>query len=105
MRQTPLGGIMLIVSTRRRHVIPNPVVEYTYAKEDRVVASCDHGRVGATLQKSEGPRRTLSPPDRMVAERGKEDRGDLRGHRLQPRLGTQNSPPLQRGRIGCSGRP
>src|SRR5215208_2894648 len=36
-------------------VIRNPVVEYTYAKEDRVVASCDYGRVGAPLQESEGP--------------------------------------------------
>src|SRR5215208_5833196 len=52
-------------------LIRNPVVEYTYAKEDRVVASCDYGRVGAPLQESEGPRRTLSSSDRMAAERGK----------------------------------
>src|SRR5215218_9191986 len=86
-------------------LIPNPVVEYTYAKEDRVVASCDHGRVGAPLQESEGPRRTLSPSDRMAAKRGEEDRGGMRGHRLQPRLGAQDSPPLQRAGSGCSGRP
>jgi serine phosphatase RsbU (regulator of sigma subunit) len=48
-------------------LIPNPVVYYAYAKEDRVVASCDHGRVGAPLQESEGPRRALSPPDRVAA--------------------------------------
>src|SRR5215210_2661590 len=47
--------------------IRNPVVEYTYAEEDRVVASCDHGRVGTPLQESEGPRRALSPPDRVAA--------------------------------------
>src|SRR5215204_7587086 len=88
-----------------RWVIRNPVVEYTYAKEDRVVASCDYGRVGAPLQESEGPRRTLSPSDRMAAERGKEDRGGVRGHRLQPRLGAQNSPPLQRVGSGRAGRP
>src|SRR5215204_5788437 len=86
-------------------LIRNPVVEYTYAKEDRVVASCDYGRVGAPLQESEGPRRTLSPSDRMAAERGKEDRGGVRGHRLQPRLGAQNSPPLQRVGSGRAGRP
>src|SRR5215203_3567858 len=73
------GGFRVV-----RDVIRNPVVEYTYAKEDSVVASCDYGRVGAPLQESEGPRRTLSPSDRMAAERGKEDRGGVRGHRLQP---------------------
>src|SRR5215208_7461203 len=88
---------------RPPRVIRNPVVEYTYAKEDRVVASCDYGRVGAPLQESEGPRRTLSPSDRMAAERGKEDRGGVRGHRLQPRLGAQNSPPLQRVGSGRAG--
>src|SRR5215213_7334908 len=86
-------------------LIPNPVVEYTYAKDDRVFASCDHGRVGAPLQESEGPRRTLSPSDCMAAKRGEEDRGGMRGHRLQPRLGAQDSPPLQRAGSGCSGRP
>src|SRR5215208_1240313 len=90
---------------RYKGMIRNPVVEYTYAKEDRVVASCDYGRVGAPLQESEGPRRTLSPSDRMAAERGKEDRGGVRGHRLQPRLGAQNSPPLQRVGSGRAGRP
>src|SRR5215213_3316489 len=29
----------------------------------------------------------------------------MRGHRIQPRLGAQNSPPLQRGGSGCSWRP
>src|SRR5215208_6578640 len=95
------GGSM----SRQIALIRNPVVEYTYAKEDRVVASCDYGRVGAPLQESEGPRRTLSPSDRMAAERGKEDRGGVRGHRLQPRLGAQNSPPLQRVGSGRAGRP
>src|SRR5215210_9072086 len=70
----------LVVSAPMREwrdwsMIRNPVVEYTYAEEDRVVASCDHGRVGTSLQESEGPRRTLSPPDRVAAERGEEDRG------------------------------
>src|SRR5215218_10838555 len=53
-------------------LIRNPVVEYTYAKEDRVVASCDYRRVGEPLQESEGPRRTLAPSDRVAAERGDE---------------------------------
>src|SRR5215204_6834885 len=93
------------IDLHQQRIIRNPVVEYTYAKEDRVVASCDYGRVGAPLQESEGPRRTLSPSDRMAAERGKEDRGGVRGHRLQPRLGAQNSPPLQRVGSGRAGRP
>src|SRR5215210_6257012 len=49
-------------------VIPNPVVEYAYAKENRGVASCDQGRVGAPLQEGSRPRRTLSLSDRMAAE-------------------------------------
>src|SRR5215217_2833139 len=85
-------------------VIRNPVVEYTYAKEDRVVASCDYRRVGEPLQESEGPRRTLAPSDRVAAERGDEDRGGLGGHWIQPGLGAQNSPPLQRVGRGCSWR-
>src|SRR5829696_7704203 len=93
----PLGTLL--------NVIRNPVVEYTYAKEDRVVASCDYRRVGEPLQESEGPRRTLAPSDRVAAERGDEDRGGVRGHRLQPRLGAQNSPPLQRVGSGRAGRP
>src|SRR5215216_3675001 len=88
----------------RRLLIRNPVVEYTYAKEDRVVASCDYRRVGEPLQESEGPRRTLAPSDRVAAERGDEDRGGLRGHWIQPGLGAQNSPPLQRVGRGCSWR-
>src|SRR5215207_245054 len=84
--------------------IRNPVVEYTYAKEDRVVASCDYRRVGEPLQESEGPRRTLAPSDRVAAERGDEDRGGLGGHWIQPGLGAQNSPPLQRVGRGCSWR-
>src|SRR5215203_1196303 len=92
----PLGTLL--------NVIRNPVVEYTYAKEDRVVASCDYRRVGEPLQESEGPRRTLAPSDRVAAERGDEDRGGLGGHWIQPGLGAQNSPPLQRVGRGCSWR-
>src|SRR5215210_1056803 len=50
------------------HLIPNPVVEYAYAKENRGVASCDQGRVGAPLQEGSRPRRTRSLSDRMAAE-------------------------------------
>jgi predicted nucleotidyltransferase len=34
-----------------RSLIRNPVVEYAYAKETRVVASCEHRRAGEPLQK------------------------------------------------------
>src|SRR5215204_1559982 len=103
MAETRVSGNS--ISQAHEPLIRNPVVEYAYAEEDRVVASCDHGRVGAPLQESDGSRRTLAPSDRVVAERGKEDRGGLGGHRLQPRLGAQDSPPLQRAGGGCSGRP
>ena len=48
-------------------LIRNPVVDCAYAKETRVVASCEYARVGAPLQ--EGPRSggTLSSSDRVAA--------------------------------------
>jgi hypothetical protein len=55
------------VPAKDRYLIPNPVVEYADAKETRVVASCEHTRVGAPLQEGPRSRRTFSLSDRMVA--------------------------------------
>src|SRR5215213_1030738 len=82
-------------------VIRNPVVDCAYAKETRVVASCEHRRAGAPLQEGQRSRGTLSSADRMAAQRGQDHRGGVQGHRLQPWLGAPDSPPLQRaGRRG-----
>jgi predicted ATPase len=82
-------------------LIRNPVVDYAYAKETTVVASCEHRRAGAPLQEGQRSRGTLSSADCMAAQRGQDHRGGVRGHRLQPRLGAPDSPPLQRaGRRG-----
>jgi hypothetical protein len=77
------------ISSRRRTrapVIPNPVVEYTYAKETIFVASCEHGRTRAPLQEGRRSRGTLSSSDRVAAQRGQDHPGGLRGHRLEPGL-------------------
>src|SRR5215213_3816581 len=84
-----------------REVIRNPVVNCAYAKETRVVALCEHRRAGAPLQEGQRSRGTLSSADRMAAQRGQDHRGGVQGDRLQPWLGTPDSPPLQRaGRRG-----
>lgn len=77
-------------------IIRNPVINCTSAKETRVVASCEHTRAGAPLQEGQRSRGTLSSADRMAAQRAQDYRGGVRGHRLQPRLGAPDTPPLQR---------
>jgi hypothetical protein len=41
-RTEPPDEVGLFIPVVPEEVIRNPVVEYTYAKEDRVVASCDY---------------------------------------------------------------
>src|SRR5215207_2890709 len=99
MEHTPPTELEVVL---REQLIPNPVVDYTYAKETRVVASCERTRAVAPLQEGQRSRRTLSSSARVASQRGQDHRGGVRGHRLQPRLGAPDSPPLQRAGSGGS---